>query len=122
MVVLVCGSRYWHSRRAIQDAIYNLPHGTSIIHGNCKGADTMAGEAAKVMGFSICIFNADWGRHGLAAGPVRNREMLNQKPDLVIAFHDDINSSKGTRDCVEEAKIRGIPVELWRSNSTHINL
>jgi len=38
--------------------------------------------------------------------------MLDEKPDLVIAFHPNLAESKGTKDCVNEAKRRGIPVEV----------
>jgi hypothetical protein len=38
--------------------------------------------------------------------------MLNTKPHLVIAFHDDIDNSKGTKHTVTEARKRGIEVEI----------
>ena len=38
---------------------------------------------------------------------VRNKKMLDMNPDLVIAFHDDIENSKGTKDCIKEAEKRG---------------
>jgi hypothetical protein len=38
--------------------------------------------------------------------------MLDLKPDLVIAFHEDLNVSKGTMDCILEANRRGIKVEI----------
>jgi hypothetical protein len=36
--------------------------------------------------------------------------MLNGSPDLVIAFWD--GESRGTRHTIDEAKRRGIPVEI----------
>lgn len=45
------------------------------------------------------------------AGPLRNRQMLDEVPDLVLAFHAEMQSSKGTKDCVLEANRRGIK---WR--------
>ena len=45
--------------------------------------------------------------------------MLDQKPDLVLAFHDDLGKSRGTADTVGEAKRRGIPVEhVFHSSDT----
>ncbi len=38
--------------------------------------------------------------------------MLDTKPHLLIAFHDDLSQSKGTKHIVCEAKKRGIDVEV----------
>jgi hypothetical protein len=47
----------------------------------------------------VIAMPADWANHGKAAGPIRNRKMLDLKPDLVLAFHADLTNSKGTKDC-----------------------
>jgi hypothetical protein len=62
----------------------------------------------------IIAYPADWDRDGRAAGPIRNRLMLGRHPeiDLVVAFHDYIASSKGTRDMVRIAAGSGKLVEL----------
>ena len=83
-----------------------------IIHGTASGADLLAGEVAKEMGLIVQEYPAHWARYGRAAGPIRNRLMLDQVPDLVLAFHDNINASKGTKDCLEEAQRRGILIRL----------
>lgn len=72
----------------------------------------MAAQFAKGRKWPLSEFPADWKLHGHAAGPIRNRQMLDEKPDLVIAFHEDWANAKGTRDCVAEAGRRGIKVEL----------
>lgn len=59
-----------------------------------------------MMGFPVERYPADWERYGKRAGPIRNRKMLDQGPDLVVAFGGD----KGTADCVREARRRGIAV------------
>ena len=88
------------------------PTTDTVLHGMARGADSLAARAAYELGISVIGFRARWEKFGKAAGPIRNREMLDEKPDLVIAFHDDLESSKGTKDCVEEARRRGIPVEV----------
>jgi hypothetical protein len=45
--------------------------------------------------------------------------MLDTKPDLVIAFHEDIESSKGTKDCIKEARRRGIAVDVVSKPGAH---
>lgn len=33
-----------------------------------------------------------------------------EKPDMVIAFHSDVDKSKGTKDMIVKSKIINIPV------------
>lgn len=110
--VLVCGSRNWESITSIRKHLQKLSITTTIIQGEAPGADTIAKEVAKALGMDVEGYYANWIRHGKPAGPIRNRKMLDQKPDLVIAFHPDLNASKGTADCVIEAKRRKIPVRV----------
>ena len=112
MRVLVCGDRDWSNYEAILHRLEELPATSVVIHGGCRGADWLAERAATSLGISSIVFFADWGKHGLAAGPIRNREMLDTDPSLVIAFHSDLGASKGTKDCVTEAKRRDVPVEV----------
>jgi hypothetical protein len=60
----------------------------------------------------VRAFPADWNRFGPAAGPIRNRLMLDENPDLVIAFHSDLSNSRGTADTVTEARSRKITAEV----------
>jgi len=113
MRVLFTGDRYWTNRDSIRKRISLLPSDTEVIVGDANGVDFIAWDEAVCQGYKVNGPHvADWDKHGRAAGPIRNRTMLDLKPDLVIAFHPDIEKSKGTRDCVNEAKRRGIPVEV----------
>ena len=55
-------------------------------------------------------YPADWDRHGKAAGPIRNQRMIDTGVDLVVAFHDDLEHSKGTGHMVKIARLHGRPV------------
>ena len=112
MLVLVCGDRNWDDRKTIYLRLEKLPVGSVVMHGGCQGADEIAGIMAGRLGFEVRVFEADWDEFGKAAGPIRNRQMLDQKPDLVIAFHLDLKKSRGTRNCLEVAEQRGIETEL----------
>lgn len=58
-----------------------------LITGNAKGADQQAELWAEKNGVRNEIYPANWKLHGKAAGPIRNRQMLEEgKPDWVIAF------------------------------------
>jgi hypothetical protein len=55
---------------------------TLLIHGDARGADWLAGEWAKERGVEVAC-PADWRRRGRGAGPIHNRQMLDEHPDLV---------------------------------------
>lgn len=119
MRVLVCGDRNWvDSVRdpwgIVMRELSRFPQGTVVIHGDCRGADKIAGHTAKTLGFDVLAFPADWNTHGRAAGPIRNRQMLKEgKPDMVLAFHTNIATSKGTRDMLKAAEGAGIETHLY---------
>ena len=112
MRVLVCGDRNWTNKSKIREELEALHDVELIIHGAARGADTLAGEVAKELNILVIEYPADWHRYGKAAGPHRNREMLDDNPNLVLAFHSHIRLSKGTADTVREARKRGIPTRI----------
>jgi len=113
MRILVCGDRRWTDYGMIwKELVERLPI-ELVIHGGARGADALAGRAARELGIPVSEFPAEWSRYGRAAGPIRNRRMLDEgKPDLVLAFHNDINRSLGTRNMVRQAVEAGVPVEV----------
>jgi hypothetical protein len=110
MKVLVCGSRTWHRDDIIKARLAQLPRGTHVIHGGARGADQMAATIATALGFTVDVFWPDWVRDGVRAGIERNKVMLDQQPDLVLAFWK--GGSTGTGHTVSEAGKRGIKVEV----------
>lgn len=111
MMVLVTGSRDW-TKTGIIRRVIGQSGATHVVHGAARGADAIAGRVAATMGLRVTAVPADWQTHGKSAGPIRNRKMLDMRPDLVLAFHENIETSKGTADCVTEARARGIKVVL----------
>ena len=113
--VLITGSRNWSNREAIRSWLCKLQDWgfDTLIEGEARGADAIAKEEAKRMGFSILPFPADWDKYRKAAGPIRNEQMLVEgKPDLVLAFHSDLIQSKGTKNMVQLAQKYGLQVIL----------
>ncbi len=109
MKVLVCGSRDWQDEDRILDEITEAG-ATEIITGDCRGADKLALKCAARLGLPAKMFPALWGRHGKAAGPSRNQEMVDEKPDVCLAFV--LPGSRGTWDTVNRCKRAGIPVKV----------
>jgi len=108
--VLVCGGRDFSDQRAVDVALDDLHDNkgiTRIIEGGASGADRFAYEWAAINCVPIEHFVADWKRNGRAAGPIRNKQMLDDgKPDLVMAFP----GGRGTADMVRRAEAANVPV------------
>lgn len=111
MKVLVCGGRDYDDWECVVETLcWHEPEMELLIHGGARGADSLAHKWA-----SLCtppmptkVFRADWKKHGKAAGPIRNQQMLDEcLPDLVIAFP----GGKGTWDMVNRARQAKIEVE-----------
>ncbi|SRR6266487_431840 len=110
MRVVVGGSRTWTDRNRIQRFLRVLSPGTTIIHGGAKGADRIAAEVARELGYQVEEHKPLWNVYGNAAGPIRNGKMLDRNPDYVLAFWD--GKSPGTRDLIEQATGRGIRIQI----------
>lgn len=112
---LFCGSRDWTDRRPVRsamDMLVRVHKQFLVIEGGAPGLDTLAGQIADELGLPHATMKANWPFYGRAAGPIRNRWMLDLDPDKVFAFHRDIRKSKGTKDCVDEARRRKIRVSI----------
>ena len=108
--VIICGDRNWTDRESISWFIkYILPSHTVIIQGGCRGADIISKEEGEKQGHKVITIKAEWDKYGLKAGPLRNIEMMKEKPNWVIAFHEDIENSKGTKHMISLAKENGTP-------------
>lgn len=108
MKVIVCGDRNYTNREAVRNILHQLPKDTIIIQGGCRGADTLAKEVSLELGFLIKTYYPEWNKYGKGAGVIRNRRMLEEDPNLVIAFHDHLEDSKGTLNMLTESRKRHI--------------
>lgn len=121
MRVLVCGGRDYSETDVWNWLEYNakdmIAHALGdyssfpidvLIHGGAKGADKGAEKWGKSEPKCRVIeFKANWNKHGKAAGPIRNQQMLDEgKPDVVIAFP----GGKGTADMIKRARFSGVEV------------
>lgn len=102
MKVLVCGGRDYNDAAevfACLDRLHRENPITCIIHGDAFGCDRLAGYWGQDNDIEVKACPADWAKHGRAAGPIRNREMLLLYPDVVIAFP----GGRGTADMIRQA-------------------
>lgn len=119
--ILISGDRNWSDftkiRTVLTQTIGTRPlEEIVIVHGDAKGADKIGGWIAKDMGIpvdNIFAYPADWNKHGKAAGPIRNEHMLKMhEVDIVLAFHSNIEDSKGTKHMISCAMKKRIPYIL----------
>lgn len=112
MRVLVCGGRGFADREklfAVLDGVHRRKGISLIIHGGANGADAFAGEWATERGVALKVFTAGWEQSGRAAGPIRNRRMLEDgKPEFVVATA----GGAGTAHMVSLAKKAGLFVRI----------
>lgn len=123
MRILVCGSRDWDDfemillklKEAGGESAGDMPD-VIVIDGAARGADSLANRAAIQLRYGTLRFPANWEKHGKTAGPIRNQEMLDKgKPDLVLAFSNHFETSRGTADMIRRATKAGIPVNKFSS-------
>lgn len=113
MRILACGDRDWTDEALVRQVLESYGPSVLVINGGARGADTCAKDAARSLDLNCITVHANWKLHGKAAGPIRNQQMLDDgKPDLVIAFHDDLGRSKGTNDMLSRAEKANIPTRL----------
>jgi hypothetical protein len=113
-IVCVTGGRLYDDQRTVFKTLDRL-HGeqkiTRVVHGGADGADNLAEKWARSRSVPTTAWPVspmDWKTMGLAAGPIRNGNMLKgSKPDLVVAFP----GGKGTADCTRQARRLGITIE-----------
>jgi len=72
-----------------------------IVSGGANGVDALAKRLAEEYKLKYTEFPADWNKHGKAAGPIRNEQIM-QYTDKVIAFWN--GESKGTMSAINLAR------------------
>lgn len=117
--VLVCGGRDYDNRerlfRVLDQALQAATlagKSFTLIHGGCRGADTLAHVWATerqitIQGGDIRVYEADWERYKKAAGPIRNKLMLtSEHPHVIIAC----KGGNGTAHMMKIGREAGVPV------------
>lgn len=108
-LVLFTGSRDWDHWGAVNRTLYQLHDVLGDfkgLHGGARGLDRMVDHVMKYYGWEVESVLPDWKKFGKRAGMLRNTEMLERRPDYVVAFWDGF--SRGTLDTISKA------VEVYR--------
>lgn len=127
--ILVTGSRHCTEGQAamvrehLRGTLLRHRPPAVVVHGQCPngGVDLVAHRfAERWPDAEPEPHPADWGRHGRAAGPIRNQAMVDLGADICLAF--PAPGSRGTWDCIRRAADAGIPVQVWPLSSTRAAL
>lgn len=119
MRILITGSRDWDDADRIALAIRvardeNRSPLITLIHGECdSGADKIADDVGHSLGLTIETYPAQWDIYGKPAGMIRNRVMVDTRPDLCLAFIK--NHSPGSTMCAQYARKKGIKTIIKRA-------
>ncbi len=115
--ILICGSRHFDDYSLLETTVNGIreqlkfEEDIEIVSGHCVGADLLGETYAQKNNVSLKTLHADWQEHGKAAGPIRNKKMVDYIKggnSCVIAFAG--NNSRGTMNTISLAKKEGIPV------------
>lgn len=88
-----------------------------IASGAARGADRLGEQYAKVTGYEVSKFPADWDRLVKRAGYVRNAEMAkfaaaDKNYGVLVAFWD--GKSRGTKHMIDLAEKYGLEIHIVR--------
>lgn len=102
--IAIVGSRTFADMERVRILVRELPPESVIISGGARGVDSVAEEEARKRGMEVRVFRPDWKAHGRAAGPIRNRLII-EAADEVWAFWD--GQSRGTKSSIDLARSAG---------------
>lgn len=102
MKLALVGGRYYDDYALFiteigSQSLYDINDVTEIVSGGAIGVDAMAKKLAKELGITYTVFKPDWKQFGRAAGPIRNKSII-EHADVVHAFWD--GKSPGTKSSV----------------------
>lgn len=128
IIAVVTGGRFNRDVPTIEGILSDFHAATPFVklyHGDCRRYDALQQEVptpdriahfwAEGAGIPIVACPAAWHIHGRAAGPIRNRQMLEDAKDeadrlgipvKLFAF----DGGRGTADCIRQARELGIAV------------
>ena len=80
-----------------------------VVSGGANGADALGEAYAKLNGWRVDRFPADWKTHGVAAGPMRNQQMVESGIDMALEFP----GGRGTSDMRSRLRKAGVPIQFY---------
>lgn len=118
MRTIIAGSRTITRFALIDEAVRASGFAiTVVLSGGARGVDRLGERWAAQRQIPVERFLADWDRYDLAAGEIRNREMVAARAEALVALWDGV--SRGTNNCIDEARQRGLKVFVFRVSDAY---
>ena len=115
MRIIIAGSSTWENSSSIRAVLESYPDSTTVVHGDSPGADEIGGQVAEDLGMKVepmSKIQDDYRRYRRGAWKALNERMIEKGADLILAFHPDIEKSRGTKHLLKLADSAGIPYEI----------
>ena len=119
MRVIVAGAVAWGDGEAIRRELAKFPADTVVIHGDCAGADAIAGRVAEQPGFAVEAMakNAsDRSRHGREAWKGLNERMLASGAGGDTRVPRGFRSEWGSKHLAELAATASVEVRVFANS------
>ena len=89
-----------------------------IIHADEPGVDQAVAMACQELGVTAEPRLANWHQTGLPTNGTKNRELIKAKPDLCVAIHQSIKTSKRSREDRKSTRLNSSHRSLSRMPSS----
>ncbi len=115
--LIVCGGvdfKDYNYLKTQLDRLIAYYENIRLVSGHARGVDTLAEQYAAEKSMPIQVFPAEWKKYGKAAGPIRNRAMLEyakEETPVVAAFWN--GKSRGTGNMLKQAKAAGAECHVF---------
>jgi hypothetical protein len=113
--ILIAGSRDYYPIPLIRHHVKVLKkqyEEIRIISGGAKGVDECAEEVAKQLDIPFRKCPANWEKHGIKAGPIRNQYMAKQA-DIALFYWR--KGSRGTKNCITATLRNGCDIHVYQT-------
>lgn len=111
MKVAVVGGRDFADTKLLADTLDQVRSFDCLVSGKARGADSLAESYADLWNIPKIIHVPEWKKYGKGAAFIRNQLIIDDA-DIVVAFWD--GKSKGTKDSIDRADKKGVPVIIVR--------
>lgn len=120
MRVIVAGSMKWTDEEAIRRELRTLPPGSVVVHGDCPGADEIAGRIAREeLGLPVEAMaknEEDRRRYQKFAWMRLNERMVAGGVDLVLVFHELLDvpgEARGSNHLLSLVRPLGVQIRTF---------
>lgn len=120
MKTIIAGSRTIADLKLIYDVIERSDiEITEVVCGMAKGVDTLGHVWADQNNIPVKCFPANWGKFGVAAGPIRNEQMAKYAEAAIIVWD---GFSRGTQSMIKLVKKYGLSTRVYNQSKNTLDI